>query len=195
MLRFNRILAALAEWINALVWWREGKARVKPYILLDQYRIEGAGILHFVKRNPDLCPRDVGTFIWLPLRSSTQTPPDIHICIDHLEGFSRKRKFHTHQITIAAASHWPDEDGLFEYEPIYSATADLQGMQSRRDLHVRRILANLIQPLTHGDNPYRTNWESQLHISMKDCGLDTPKIHGIVTAHGYDRDRDVNVNY
>jgi len=193
--KLNRILASIAAWINTLVWWHEGEVAVRPYELIQQYRIEGAGILMVVRRNPDLCPRDTGSLIWLPLRSRNTNPPDIHILSDHLEGFARNRHRHTHQITVAIASHWPDEDGLFTYDPIYSATADLQGMQPRRDMHIRRILANLIQPIIHGDIPQTVNWELQLAIAMKDCGLNSPQIHGVIIAHGIDGDRDVRVNY
>ncbi len=182
MLRVNRILAAIATWINAVVWWHEGKTQEKPYETLYTQRVEGAGIAMLVRRNPDLCPRDVGTLMWMPTRANGPVV-DVHLLIDHLDGMARKPKHHTHQITVALASHWPDEDGLYELEPLFFATADLQGFQPRRDLHVRKVLATLVEPLTFNDPPRSINWKLQLDIAMKLCGLTAPKLSGSVIAY------------
>lgn len=192
-MRMNRILTAIADWINALVWWREGQVRQKPYETLHTHRVEGSGIMLLVKRDPDRCPRDVGSLIWLPARANNPGAKDCHIMIDHLEGMARNRKHHTHQITVAIASHWPDADGLYTYAPLFCATADLQGAQVRRDLNVRKILATLAAPLST-DSPGTINWELQLGIAMKSCGLSAPRATGTVTAIALDGTAIARIN-
>lgn len=185
-MRLNRILTSIAGWVNALVWWREGQVKQKPYETIYTHRVTGAGIMLLVRRDPERCPRDVGTLIWFPARANNPGAKDCHILIDHLEGMARNRQRHTHQITIAIASHWPDADGLYDYHPLFCATADLQGQQMRRDLNVRKILATLASPLAT-DDPGTINWELQLGIAMKTCGLYAPKPTGTVIARGVDQ--------
>lgn len=167
MIRLNRILAAIAAWINSLVWWHEGSSTRQPYELLRSWRFEGRGMALLVRRDPLLCPRDVGTIIFEPLRTDpTYTPSDIHFCIDHLEGFARKPKNHTHQISILQASHWPDAEGLYAYDEIFCCSADLQGQQPRRDLYVQPILFAIVEILQNAA-PQEVNWPMQIEIARK----------------------------
>jgi hypothetical protein len=184
-MRFNRILTSIADWINALLWWREGEVHQKPYETLYTHRVEGRGIMLLVARDPTRCPRDVGSLIWLPARAYHPGAKDCHILIDHLDGMARNPHQHTHQITIAIASHWPDRDGLYTYDLLYCATADLQGQQLRRDMNVRKILTTLAHPLGT-DEPDAVNWELQLIIAMKSCSLNCPRPRGTIAAVGVD---------
>ncbi|MFH7241823.1 MAG: hypothetical protein ACHWZW_03130 [Spirulina sp.] len=77
---------------------------------------------------------------------------------------------HTHQITIALASHWPDADGLYSYDVLFVATADLQGLQPRRDLNVKKILYGLAQPLTLRPSQ-QIDWAREAISAMATCGL------------------------
>ncbi|MBD1871982.1 hypothetical protein H6F75_00660 [Nodosilinea sp. FACHB-131] len=189
----NRILTAIQQWIVSVGWYHEGEVKQKPYETIHTHRVEGKGIILLVKRNPDQCPRDVGTIIWLPVRGVGTDTQDCHICVDHLEGMARTKERHTHQVTIAAASHWPDRNGLFDYDTLYAATADLQGQQSRRDLNVRKVLTVLAQPLAY-QSAIDVNWELQLGIAMKSAGLSAPKVHGTVVARSLDGGPGVRIN-
>jgi hypothetical protein len=190
--RLNRILTAIEQWINSLVWWREGEVKTKPYTTIESRSVEGAGIVLLVRRNPEQCPRDVGTVIWLPARASNPGAKDCHILIDHLEGMRRVHHHHTHQVTIAVASHWPDGEGFYAYENLYVGTADLQGQQVRRDLNIRKILSVLAHPLIHMPAPL-INWDLQMDIAMKSCGLNAPKATGTVIARSLDGGGGVRV--
>ncbi len=193
-MKLNRILTAIAEWINSVVWWRKGEVKHKPYETLHTHRVEGAGIILLVRRNPETCPRDVGTIIWFSIRGSQPSQTmDCHICIDHLEGMARSRDRYTHQITISLADHWPDKDGLYNYEPLFSAMADLQGQSVRRDIHTRKILTILARPLAY-QSPAEINWDLQLQIAMKSCGLTAPSPTGTVLAHGLSANTIARIN-
>lgn len=168
MIRLNRILAAIATWINALLWWREGEVSSPPFTLIRSQRFEGRGMIYYVRRSELLCPRDVGTAYFVPLRLDARALEDLHICIDHLEGMARSPRGHTHQVSVMRASHWPDRDGRYAYTEIYCTTADLQGLQMRRDIHVSCVLAQMVAILKSA-SPEEVNWPEQVAISIKTC--------------------------
>jgi hypothetical protein len=168
-MKLNRILAAIAEWINAVLWWREGHVQDPPFEEIQRWRVEGRGVFVYCRRNPEKYPRDVGTIMFWPLRSdSLQQPKDIHFCIDHLEGMAKTPQGHTHQVAILAASHFPDEDGNYDYQELFFTTADLQGLQPRRDLHIRCIVYWLADILRHA-HPADVRWDIQFDIARKTC--------------------------
>jgi hypothetical protein len=172
MIRVNRILAAIATWLNSLVWWRHGEVKHRPYTLIQSHRVENRGILLLVARDREMCPRDVGTIIFVPLRLRPDAnPKDLHIFIDHLDGMAGISNGHTHQVTVAAASHWPGPDGLYDLDPLFSVSADLQGLQPRRDLYVRCILHEMADILRHVAPGQLTaqNWQLQFDIARKAC--------------------------
>jgi hypothetical protein len=144
-IRIDRILSDILQWIGQVAWWREQKVKRRPYEKIQTWRMAGLGCLHRVVRPPDLCPRDVGTYIFEPFRYNVKTIKDIHILCDHLEGMSRprgrqKKQVCTHRVTILLADHWIGADGRYAANELFSLNDDLQGQSSRRDLHIACIL-------------------------------------------------------
>ncbi|PZU94445.1 MAG: hypothetical protein DCF32_22860 [Leptolyngbya sp.] len=166
-MKLNRILVSIAAWLNSLAWWREGQTRIKPYEIIETSFLEERGVLMLVRRDERICPRDVGTIMWMPSRASHPNARDIHICIDSLDGMARRRG-HTHQVSILSASHWPDKDGMYDYDPLFHTTADLQGQQPRPDLHVKCLLTELADVFRY-PSPELINWSLQFDIARKVC--------------------------
>lgn len=126
-------------------------------------------MVYQVRRCPELCPRDVGTIYFVPMRTSGRAAgPDLHICIDHIEGMARRPRRHTHQISVLLASHWPDRDGRYCCEELFCTTADLQGTQMRRDLNINCILYQMMLVLKSAP-PEDINWPLQVAIALKTC--------------------------
>lgn len=145
MARIDRIWVDILQWINQLVWWRDQKVERKPYEKLQTWRLAGLGLLHRVSRPQDLCPRDVGSYIFEPFRYGSANVRDLHILCDHLEGMKHphawdRTKICTHRITVLIADHWVGEDGRYEAEELFSLDDDFQGQSPRRDLHIPCIL-------------------------------------------------------
>ncbi|NER80931.1 MAG: hypothetical protein F6K42_15450 [Leptolyngbya sp. SIO1D8] len=166
-MRFDRILAGILAYINSLLWWRKAEIPAAPYTRLQEWRFERRGMLYLIQRSQELCPRDVGTFFFVPFRSGQNQQQDIHLCCDHLEGMAGVGNS-THRITIMRASHWPGPDGLYDAEELFQADYDLQGQQTRRDIYVRCILQRVafqLEPL----NAESIDWGWEIEQAKKEC--------------------------
>lgn len=207
-MRFDWILNDLFRWVGQLAWWRDQKIKKRPYEKLEKWHLSGLGILSRVARPPELCPRDVGTYIFEPFRYGRTTMRDLHICCDHLEGMSQPRtvqarRIFTHRITVLIADHWIGADGRYDAEELFSLDDDLQGQSSRRDVHIPCILhqiaiavagAAAMQDLTtfdflrEVDNAKRYCMRSDYTHTLR-----LPKPTGTVIANPVDGDRPVRI--
>jgi hypothetical protein len=169
--RFDRILTAILEWINTLAWWNEGVTprENKPYERIQSWRLQGRGMLHRVKRPPEVCPRAVATYLFEPFRYETPREKlfDLHLCCDHLEGMHGiDARSVTHRITLLKASHWPGADGLYDAEKLFQGDYDLQGRSPYRDKYVICILHRVAQRM--GD-PGPVDWAWEIEQAGKQC--------------------------
>jgi hypothetical protein len=171
-MRIDRIFTDLLSWINSIGWWHEQQIKNRPYERLQTWRLAGRGMLHKVVRPPALCPRDCGTYIFEPFRHGKGVVlSDIHLACDHLDGMARpksaeKRRRMTHRITVLRAKHFPDADGRYDVEEVFSHDDDLQGQQQRRDFFVPCILHQLALSID-GDRPL--DWLRLLDDAKKYC--------------------------
>jgi len=206
-MRIDRILTDLLAWVTAIVWWREQKVKHRPYERLITWRLPGRGMLHKIQRPQDLCPRDVGAYLYEPFRNGGKRRPiyDFHLVCDHLEGMPlpggmKRSQRLTHRITILRAEHWLGKDGRYNAEELFTVDDDLQGQAARRDMHIPCILHQLALSL---DTDVSVDWLRELDNAKRYCmrthythTLNVPKPSGYAIARPVDDgDRPVRIRF
>lgn len=169
-MKFDRIVADIADWVRSLLWQRKTEKKAQPYEVISSNRGK-CGVLSKVVRTT---PRAVATYVFVPYRYKQDKAEirDFHICLDHLgaiEGQSTQpynRKY-THRISVYSASHFLDRNGSYDLEVLFSQDYDLQLQSPYRDKLALVAMGKLASYIKEFD-PRSIDWRFEIESVVKE---------------------------